>query len=292
MRLANLTSIYTNIPVKPTTLVIDGVNVTHTGNFSHLKTGRTKLCGGASLAENFTNVRLLCYSDILWYDLSGMSEVTAFYNELTPESETSSTYFASITFDGGYMGIQSDDPGWKGLIFSIWDNDDMGSDGVCLYIEDGEGVSRKNFDGEGTGCSLRMDYEWQVGVAVGTFVTAEPSEGFTDFSAYFIFGDETIRMGVLRYATTTKLFLSGIYSFLENWSQQGDDTVRQGLYTNSWAARGTMGHFRDMAEIVKVNFDWNHQDRFVPIQKLWTDSKGFYMLLDGDASGTTPSELT
>src|SRR6188474_339242 len=47
---------------------------------------------------------------------------TLFYNEVTVEESTSSTYFCACGFNQGYFGIQELRPGReKVVIFSVWD---------------------------------------------------------------------------------------------------------------------------------------------------------------------------
>ena len=88
-----------------------------------------------------------------------------FEHVLVPETDPGpdATYFWAHQFrlnggDGGYVGLQTkgnraDGSLGKLAIFSIWN------------AEEAEGAGVVRFDGEGTGWSCRIPYEWQAGQA-------------------------------------------------------------------------------------------------------------------------------
>ncbi|MYN27852.1 DUF5077 domain-containing protein [Duganella sp. CY42W] len=165
-----------------------------------------------------------------------------FYNEVTIPAgqDPVGSYFMANGFGQGYFGIQvkSDTERW--ILFSVWDAD---SGAKTTLVSKGAGVVDNSFGGEGTGGQSYLVYNWKAGNTYRFIIRATPDgAGATKYSAWF-YAPET---GAWRYIATwkrpeTTTYLTGSYSFLENFVDTNGYTGRRALYGNQWArnASGT-----------------------------------------------------
>jgi hypothetical protein len=165
-----------------------------------------------------------------------------FYNEMTIPTgqDPVGSYFMANGFGQGYFGIQvkSDTERW--ILFSVWDAD---SGAKTTLVSKGAGVVDNSFGGEGTGGQSYLVYNWKAGNTYRFITHATPDgAGATKYSAWF-YAPET---GAWRYIATwkrpeTTTYLTGSYSFLENFVDTNGYTGRRVSYGNQWArsASGT-----------------------------------------------------
>lgn len=175
-----------------------------------------------------------------------------FYNEVTvPVNEDPiGSYFMTAGFSGGYSGIQVNSATERRVLFSVWDADN--GDKTTL-VSKGAGVVDNTFGGEGTGGQSYLVFNWKAGTTYKfiTRIRPESSSGSTLFSTW-IFTPETNAWRYIatwrRPATTT--YQSGVYSFLENFSDTRGYLGRRVQYGNQWA-RNTSGTW---SEITSARF--------------------------------------
>ncbi len=175
-----------------------------------------------------------------------------FYNEVTvPQGQDKiGSYFMANGFTGGYFGMQVKSPSERWILFSVWDADNGAK---TTLVGKGGGVVDNGFGGEGTGGQSYLRFNWVAGNTY-RFITRAHADGAggTDYSAWF-FAPET---GVWKYVATWKRpatpngYLSGVYSFLENFIDTNGYQERSADYGNQWA-RGAAGSW---TEIVTARF--------------------------------------
>lgn len=158
-----------------------------------------------------------------------------FYNEITvPAGEDKiGSYFMSNGFNEGYFGIQVNSTTERRVLFSVWDPDA----GKTTLVRKGSGVVTNTFGGEGTGGQSYLLYNWNAGTTYKFLTQGKPDgQGNTLFSSWFF----TPESGSWRFMATwkrpnTSTYLSGIYSFLENFMDENGWQSRKAYYNNQWA---------------------------------------------------------
>ncbi len=169
---------------------------------------------------------------------------TVFYNEVTVEESTSSTYFCVCGFNHGYFGLQELRPGReKVLIFSVWDpgqQDDPASVDPAKRVEllhQGEGVRVGRFGGEGTGGQSFLNYPWKKGETYRFMVSAVTNGTRTSFAAWFYMNEsrEWRHLATFRTITGGKS-LGGYYSFIEDFRRDGKSVNerRRARFGHGW----------------------------------------------------------
>ena len=158
-----------------------------------------------------------------------------FYNEVTvPVGEDKiGSYFMSNGFDGGYFGIQVNSATERKVLFSVWDP----KVGKTTLVRKGPGVVDNAFGGEGTGGQSYMVFNWQAGKTYKFLTQGKPDGlGNTLYSSW-LFASE---WGAWRFIATwkrpnTNSYLTGTYSFLENFEDENGWQIRKAYYNNQWA---------------------------------------------------------
>lgn len=173
-----------------------------------------------------------------------------FYNEvMVPAGEDKiGSYFMSNGFDGGYFGIQVNSATERRVLFSVWDP----TVGKTTLVRKGAGVVDNTFGGEGTGGQSYLVFNWQAGSTYKFLTQGKPDgAGSTVFSSWF-FAPET---GSWKFIATwkrpnTTSYLTGLYSFLENFNPEYGWQGRKAFYNNQWV-KTVSGNW---AEIVNTKF--------------------------------------
>jgi hypothetical protein len=173
-----------------------------------------------------------------------------FYNEVTvPVGEDIiGSYFMSNGFNVGYFGIQVNSSTERRVLFSVWDP----KEGKTTLVRKGANVTVKNFGGEGTGGQSYLVYSWQAGTTYKFLTQGKPDgEGNTLYSSWFY----TPESGKWNFIATwkrpeTNSYLTGLYSFLENFNEERGWQARKAFYSNQWV-RSSSGTW---SEIVKATF--------------------------------------
>ncbi|WP_229212285.1 DUF3472 domain-containing protein [Duganella sp. HH105] len=174
-----------------------------------------------------------------------------FYNEVTvPKGQDpEGSYYMANGFGQGYFGIQVKSPSERWVLFSVWDPD---GGGKTTLVKKGAGVVDNSFGGEGTGGQSYLSYNWISGNTYRFITRARPDgAGATDYSAWFYAPE----LGVWRFIATwkrpaTTTYLTGAYSFLENFIDTKGYTGRRVSFGNQWA-RNVSGAW---TEVTKARF--------------------------------------
>jgi beta-glucanase (GH16 family) len=176
----------------------------------------------------------------LWYPAQ---EGVVYYNEVTVEKSYPGSYFCVCGFRHGYFGIQELSRGGKVVIFSVWDpgNQDnpnaVSEDRRVKVLHEGQGVRVSRFGNEGTGGKSMFDYPWDVGQTYRCMVKASVEGEWTTYAAYFYLNEERTWKHLATFQTITGGdYLSGYYSFIEDFLRNGDSArnVRRARYGNGW----------------------------------------------------------
>lgn len=170
-------------------------------------------------------------------------ESVAFYNEMTVEQSSPGTYFMANGFNMGYFGIQELYNGKKVVIFSVWDPGDQNDPNSVkeeqrvklLYKDDSVRVGR--FGNEGTGGQSFLDYDWKVGETYRFCVSAKPNGKRTEYTSWFYIPEDKKWKKLVTFSTITGgKYLSGYYSFIEDFLRNGESATkeRRACYGNAW----------------------------------------------------------
>lgn len=167
------------------------------------------------------------------------------------------TYWSAIGFNRGYFGIQVNSATERRVLFSIWDSSSEAVDRAKVPDEDRvflidkqEGIHGGSFGNEGTGGQTFWRYPWKTGDLIRFVVNVRHLPGeFALYSAWFMDREEDgwKYMATWR-APREKRFLTGFYSFLENFGHRNGQETRKGFYGNYWAHE----HKGDWIELPKV----------------------------------------
>ena len=153
--------------------------------------------------------------------------VRAYYNEIRVERTVRHTYFCTIGFGGGYLGIQDHGTGPL-AIFSVWDrgggDDDRDrvseTDRTQVLFTHPDGNSSR-FGGEGSGAKTMLPFAWEVGETYRFLVKLDPLPRGTLYAAWIAEEGQPWRL-IARYRTVqTSDRLRGFYSFVEDYARSG-----------------------------------------------------------------------
>lgn len=159
------------------------------------------------------------------------------------EFDKEGSYYMALGFDGGYFGFQNNGRGYRQVLFSVWNSGETNDDPNAVHraqqtivVNKGEGVTARNFGGEGSGKQSFVQVNWQPD-SVYTFLlnARKVKEGYTDFSGWFYdsVADRWLYLSTLRRPNTNNL-LRGLHSFLENFDPNQGDKTRKAYYFNGW----------------------------------------------------------
>lgn len=173
-----------------------------------------------------------------------------FYNEITvPAGEDKiGSYFMANGFSGGYFGMQVKSPTERWILFSVWNP----SNGTTTWTRKGPGVVATTFTGEGEGGQSYLVYNWVAGNTYRFLTQGKPDGlGNTIFSSWFYAPE----VGAWKFMVTwkrpnTTTYLTGLNSFLENFSDVNGYLGRQAQYGNQWV-RSTAGVW---TEVTTANY--------------------------------------
>ncbi|MCK7553620.1 DUF5077 domain-containing protein [Chitinophaga sedimenti] len=186
----------------------------------------------------------------LGYTIPSGNTAEWMYSEVTvPIGEDKiGSYYMANGFNGGYFGIQVNSATERRILFSVWDP----GTGTTSLVRKGTGVTDNSFGGEGTGGQSYLVFNWVAGNTYRFLTQAKPDgAGATDFSAWVY----TPESATWRFIATWKrpntvTYLTGIYSFLECFSDVNGYQGRKALYGNQWI-RNTSGTW---VELTTANF--------------------------------------
>ena len=179
----------------------------------------------------------------LAYPVHGLTNIDAFYCEVTGVEAPVWTYFEACGWHRGYFGMQVNSPTERRIIFSVWDSGNEGMDRNKVADADrtkllakGEGVYAGDFGNEGTGGHSHLVYPWRTGEKQRFLVTAKPTDAtHTIYSGYW-FQPELKQWQLISSWRAPKdgAYLHGLYSFSENFGGSNGEFRRKALYGNQW----------------------------------------------------------
>ncbi len=167
-----------------------------------------------------------------------------FYNELTVPVglDPIGSYFMANGFGEGYFGMQVNSPEERRVLFSVWspfatDNPrDIPEDQRIVMLAKGEGVYTGEFGNEGSGGQSYLRFPWKAGTTYRFLNRAKPDgKGNTVYTGWF-YAPETERWQLIAsfLRPQTDKHLTGIHSFLENFSDRYGWQERLCHYGNQW----------------------------------------------------------
>jgi hypothetical protein len=174
-----------------------------------------------------------------------------FYNEVTVPvgQDPVGSYFMANGFSEGYFGMQVNSSSERRILFSVWNP----TGGTTTSSRVGTGVVAQTFTGEGEGGQAYLVYNWVAGNTYKFLTQAVPdASGNTTFSSWFYApeaGSWKFIASWLRPSTTT--YLTGLYSFVENFQDTNGYLGRKGNFGNQWA----MNSSGTWTELTSAYFD-------------------------------------
>lgn len=191
----------------------------------------------------------------LGYELPRDRTLEYFHSEITvPEGEDPiGSYFMANGFGEGYFGIQGNSPTERRVLFSVWspfrtDNPAaIPEDQRIVMLKRGEGVQTGEFGNEGSGGQSFLRYPWKAGNTYRFLTRAAPDgQGSTIYTAWF-FAPEAGQWKLIASFKRPKTdkHLTGLHSFLENFSDAQGWRERRGWHGNQWA-RDTEGQWHEL----------------------------------------------
>ncbi len=179
----------------------------------------------------------------LAYPTPGMTNIDAFYCEVTGVETPLYSYFEACGWHRGYFGMQVNSPTERRIIFSVWDSgheavsrEKVGQDDRVTLIAKGPGVYSGDFGNEGTGGHSHLVYNWKTGARQRFLVTAKPTDAtHTIYAGYWFQPDEKKWMLISSWkAPKDGQYMRGLYSFNEDFAGGNGELRRKALFGNQW----------------------------------------------------------
>lgn len=173
------------------------------------------------------------------------------------------TFYMSIGFYRGYLGIQTNSPTERRVLFSVWDSADAqndpnhtAADNVSLVAK-GANVTSNGFGGEGTGGQTYINANWQTNQVVSFIMNVRPeTNNSVLLSAWYkLEGQSTWNYIATWRAPKDQRYFDGFYSFLENFGHRNGQLRREAEYFNSWAKESASGNWVNLNKVSYSNTD-------------------------------------
>ncbi len=240
-------------------IVVGSVSIQHSGFYSIKVTAIKKtgkfiadirsfgLTGPATKDIQFNSkTRRNAASVHLLYPIPDTSSAVMFYNEITipKDADLLHTYYMACGFSRGYFGIQVNSATERRIIFSVWDSGKEAADRNKVSEEDkvqlfgkGSDVIAEGFGNEGTGGHSHWVYNWKAGETYKFLVTALPdsASNTTIYTGYFFIPAlQKWKLIAAFKAPKDNHYLTGLYSFVENFWGVNGQLYRKALFGNQW----------------------------------------------------------
>lgn len=206
----------------------------------------------------------------LVYPVAKEIEVEAFSCEATAIEDPVTTYYMATGWHRGYFGMQVNSPTERRIIFSVWDSGDeaisrdkVANENRVTLVDKGEGVYTGDFGNEGTGGHSHLKTMWKTGDKQRFIVTAKPvDKTFTVYSGYWYRNDEQKWMLISSWkAPKEGGYMTGLYSFSENFGGETGHLTRKALFGNQWI-RTSEGKWIELTEAKFSHDVTGKADRF------------------------------
>jgi Domain of unknown function (DUF3472)/Domain of unknown function (DUF5077) len=179
----------------------------------------------------------------LAYPTAGLTNIDAFYCEVTAIEDPIWTFYMACGWHRGYFGMQVNSPTERRIIFSVWDSGNeavdrnkVQADNRVRLVGKGESVYAGDFGNEGTGGHSHLKFMWRTGEKQRFYITAKPAgPDHVIFSGYFFRPDKREWMLISSWnAPKERGYLRGLHSFSENFGGANGHLLRKALYGNQW----------------------------------------------------------
>ncbi|MEX0937531.1 MAG: DUF3472 domain-containing protein [Pirellulales bacterium] len=179
----------------------------------------------------------------LMYPVPEVTNIAAFYCEVTAWEDPLWSFYMACGWHRGYFGMQVNSPDERRIIFSVWDSggeprdrDNVEDENRVKLVAKGEDVHTNDFGNEGTGGHSHLVYSWKTGEKQRFIVTAQPvDETHTVYSGFYFRPDTNEWMLISSWnAPQEGGYLRRPHSFSENFVGNNGHVVRKALYGNQW----------------------------------------------------------
>lgn len=213
----------------------------------------------------------------LFYPVKDLTNIQAFYCEVTAVEDPIWTFYMACGWHRGYFGMQVNSPTERRIIFSVWDSgneaidrDKVAAENRVTLVAKGEGVYSGDFGNEGTGGHSHLKYLWKTGQKQRFIVTAKPvSPTHTIYSGYYFHPDRQAWMLISSWkAPKEGGYLRGPHSFSENFVGDNGQLLRKARFGNQWIQLRT----GEWIELVQAGFSHDptgkadRKDRFMGVE--------------------------
>jgi hypothetical protein len=172
------------------------------------------------------------------------SDIVYFYSEvMVPQgNDIIGSFYMANGFNDGYFGMQVNSSSERRILFSVWspydtqDPNQIPPEYKVVLLNKGSGVISNDFGNEGSGGQSYLVYDWKAGNSYQFLLKAEPTgNNNTIYSAYFYPPEQGSWKLIAQWQRPfTNSYLSGLYSFLENFDTRTGPVSRQAYYNNQW----------------------------------------------------------
>lgn len=183
------------------------------------------------------------------YAVPTNENVSYYYSEVEVPigSDPIGSYFMANGFGEGYFGFQVNSESERRVLFSVWSSystDDPNSipdDEKILLNRRGNDVYTGEFGNEGSGGQSYLRYNWKAGNTYKFLLKGQPDgNGQTDYTAWFYAPENNIWKLIASFKRPkTNKYLTGFYSFLENFNPDKGELTREANYKNQWVVTGS-----------------------------------------------------
>jgi len=181
----------------------------------------------------------------LRYNVPSGKSIKWFYNEVTVphENDVIGSYYMANGFNDGYFGMQVNSETERRILFSIWsaydtqDPNQIPDEYKVQPLGHGSNVTVGQFGNEGSGAQSYMIYNWKAGSTYKFLLKGESLESNSiDYTAYFYapeIGDWQL-IASFRKPYSNNSNITGLHSFLENFTTTSGNMERQVGFNNQW----------------------------------------------------------
>lgn len=207
------------------------------------------------------------------------------------------TYWMSLGFFRGYMGIQSNSETERRVLFSVWDsvdkdkNPNASKDSLVSLVDKADDVTSNGFGNEGTGGqSYVKNANWKVDQPVKFLMNVRRGEGSIVLSAWYCINDiEGWKYVASWRAPQEQRLFNGFYSFIENFSSSNGQLLRKGYYFNAFGREISTGKWLSFNKVRFSHTDGTEGERVDYEQGVAPEYPNRFYMASG---GYTPTKLT
>jgi hypothetical protein len=173
------------------------------------------------------------------------------------------TYYMSLGFYRGYMGIQTNSATERRVLFSVWDSKDAENDqsitkqDFVSFVDKDEATTINSFGGEGTGGqSYVKTADWKTDEPVKFLMNVNPqSNNSVLLSAWYKLEGQDWKYVASWRAPKEQRMFDGFYSFLENFGYTNGQLRREAYYYNAWGKEAKTGKWVNFNKVRFSNTD-------------------------------------